>query len=434
MGQTSRGEQQYLTVVCPVCGTRLDEVVRDQPRTVRCPDCHTGVPVPARAQIPVPAVPRPLPEVGTYRIQSEVAADPAAKSAAAERQARRDRAMVLVICPLCSARIDTLAGKQSRAVKCPDCFELVRVPSFQEVAAKRKSQPPVVATSVEPLPVPTPDARSGEVPTFFADARAHIRRDADAPPPRRVFLSGVFGLPWQVEVFPRWAFLSFGLVVMNLLIAFLVTGGLQTAGSQFGMVIAFFVLPLFWVGTWTLSYAAACCRAILEDTAAGNRRIVSWHEQNWREWVLVLVWVGYLAGVTFVVAHLVARVLELAGVPYLPPLLTIGWVAFPFVLLSSLEADSLLVPLSVPVLRSLWRHPGGWLVFSLVSTIVVTGPLLLLTLLLRDAPYLLALVGSPLLAASLFVYARLLGRLGWLISQPDRRPAKKRQRRPAASF
>jgi DNA-directed RNA polymerase subunit RPC12/RpoP len=434
MGQTSPGEPQYITVTCPVCGTRLDEIVRDRPRTVRCPDCHTGVAVPARAQIPVPTPPKPLPDVGTYRMQIDAASlSPVAKSDAARRQARRERAMVLVKCPLCAARIDTLAGKQPRAVKCPDCHEPVRVPPLVEVTAKQKGSRTLPTPQVEALHVPAPDARPVAVPTFAADAQAHIRREVDSPPPRRVFLSGVFSLPWHAEVFPRWLYLSFGLIVMNLLIAFLTTGGAETAGSRFGMVIAFFVLPLFWVGTWTLSYAAACCRAILEDTAAGNRQIVSWHEQNWREWVLVLAWFGYLAGITFVLAHFLGRLVELAGGAYLPALLGISWTAFPLILLSSLEADSLLVPLSVPVVHSLWRRAGGWLAFYVVSTVAVGLPLLLLLMLAATgSQFVAALIGAPVIAAALFIEARLLGRLGWLISQPDGKPPKKKRRRQRA--
>src|SRR5690606_14427224 len=287
------------------------------------------------------------------------------------------------------------------------------------------------------LPVPPPEPRSAHLPTFFADAQARIHREEVGPPPRRVFLSGVFGFPWRAEVLPRWLYLTFGLCVMNSLIAFLFTMGVETAGSRFGMVTAFFVLPLFWVGTWTLSYAAACCRAILEDTAAGSDRIASWHEQNWREWVLVLAWLGYLAGVTFVLAHLSARLAALVGAPSLPVLLAVGWVAFPIVLLSSLEANSMLLPLSGPVLHSLWRRPGGWLAYYVVSTLVAGVPLLLLALLAAaSSTFAAALIGAPVIAAALFLFARLLGRLGWLISQPQTQSAarkSKRSRRRKAS-
>ena len=435
METTPPGDPQYITVVCPVCGTRLDEVVRDQPRSTRCPDCHTQVPVPAATQIPQPPRPKRLPDVGTYRFQTDADSLSAAAGSAA---ARRERAMVLVICPLCSARIDTLAGKQSRAVKCPDCYELVRIPSLKEVAARRKPKVKPVAASVESLPVPAPAPRSAQLPTFFADAGARIRREEAALPPRRVFLSGVFGLPWREEVLPRWLYLTFGLIVMNSLVAFLTTVGIQTAGSRFGMVIAFFVLPLFWVATWTLSYAAACCRAILEDTAAGSDRVVSWHEQNWREWVLVLAGLGCLVGITFVLGHLTARLVELAGAPYLPVMLAVGWAAFPIVLLSSLEADSLLLPVSAPVMCSLWRRPGGWLTYYMVSTLIVGGPLLLVVMLAAVGfPVAAALIGAPVIAASVFYYARVIGRLGWLISRPETETAtktRKRSRRRKASL
>src|SRR5690606_8810832 len=100
------------------------------------------------------------------------------------------------------------------------------------------------------------------------------------------------------------------------------------------------------------------------------------------------------------------------------------------VLLSSLEANSMLLPLSGPVLHSLWRRPGGWLAYYVVSTLVAGVPLLLLALLAAaSSTFAAALIGAPVIAAALFLFARLLGRLGWLISQPQTQSAARKSMR-----
>ena len=408
------GDRRFITVACPVCGTRLDERVEEQPQVSVCPDCHTNVPIPAAADISDPPAPKPMPDVGTYAIAHQTSAD---RPVSADTARRRRRSLVLVVCPICAARIDTLAKRAARQEKCPDCHEPVRIPSLAEVAAKRKRQPKKrPPPEVQPLPVTPPKPRSGSVPTFFAEARAAIRQEEVSPPPKYPFFSRVYTVPWHGEVFSRWLFLTFGLTVMGLVIGFLLSMGAETAGSQFGMVIAFFVLPLIWISCWTLSYAAACSRAILEDTAAGSDRITSWHEQNWREWVLVLTYVSFLAALALILGHLTALLAQYAGAPYWPTLAAVAWITFPIILLSSLEADSVFVPLTPPIARSLWQHGRAWLTFYVLSTLTVLGPNLAVLLLSPILPpWLGPLLLAPVTAASVFVYSRLVGRLGLVI-------------------
>jgi len=397
------------------------ELARDQPHTATCPDCFTEVTVPA-ANEPLPSATRiPQPEVGTYRIERGNGSTAHRSSKAeAQRRARREQAMVLIVCPLCATRIDTLAKKEPRIVKCPDCHEPVRIPSQAEVDEKRRKAPRYRSpASVEAFSVPAPSEREPAAPTFLADALTTIRREEVSPPPRWTFFSRMFSVPWHAEVLSRWGYLSIGLLVMNGLIAFLIEQGLQTAGTKFGMVMAFFVLPLIWIGIWTVSYAAACSRAILEDTAGGSDRINNWHEPNWREWVLVLAAVVFLASVAIIFGYFTAQLVAWAGGPFLPTLIGTAWIVFPFVVLSSLEADSLLTPFSGPITRSLLHHGWSWMLFTLLSTATALVPAAVLLFPDGYSLMLRATLASPLMAAAVFMYARLLGRLGWLISCGD---------------
>ena len=86
---------------------------------------------------------------------------------------------------------------------------------------------------------------------------------------------------------------------------------------------------------------------------------------------------------------------------------------YPIFLLSSLEANSVFVPLSLPILRSLISCWWGWLTFYALAALLGGSWLGLLLAGLPSFPFLTALACGPLLAAVLLIVSRLLGRLAW---------------------
>jgi hypothetical protein len=91
-------------------------------------------------------------------------------------------------------------------------------------------------------------------------------------------------------------------------------------------------------------------------------------------------------------------------------------VLYPILQLSSLETGSPLTPLSIPVLKSIVRHPAGWFVFYAVTFALVNALWALARFAWRDPPYITVLVMAPLVCVSLLFYAWLLGQLAFLIS------------------
>jgi hypothetical protein len=89
---------------------------------------------------------------------------------------------------------------------------------------------------------------------------------------------------------------------------------------------------------------------------------------------------------------------------------------YPILQLSSLETGSPLAPLSLPVLKSITRHPFGWFVFYALTFALVNVLWALTRLAWRDPPYLTVLVMGPLVCVALLFYAWLLGQLAYLIS------------------
>jgi hypothetical protein len=108
-------------------------------------------------------------------------------------------------------------------------------------------------------------------------------------------------------------------------------------------------------------------------------------------------------------------------------------VTFPFFLLSAMEADSPMTPYSPVILGSVPKLWWAWLLVGFESLLVVpfVAGLALLTGLL--SPVLPVFVGPPLLAAGIFIVARLYGRLAWRIGEWEaerQRRKKKRKKKP----
>jgi hypothetical protein len=138
---------------------------------------------------------------------------------------------------------------------------------------------------------------------------------------------------------------------------------------------------------------------------------------DWRDWfynLLFLLYIAALASVASIGAGWLTNALGAAPGISWAARVAAGFAAFPFLMLSALESGTALFPVSAPICRSLFRLPLAWLVFyfqtsvwlAILVTIAVLGLLW---------PYTVILLLAPAVAAYIFIYARLLGRLGWLI-------------------
>jgi hypothetical protein len=91
-------------------------------------------------------------------------------------------------------------------------------------------------------------------------------------------------------------------------------------------------------------------------------------------------------------------------------------VLYPVFQLSSMEAGSAAVPLTLPVVQSIVQRPLAWFVLYAVSFAVVNALWFVGRAAWRDTPYATILMTGPPAAVALFFYAWLLGQLAHLIS------------------
>ena len=422
MKRPSSPAVEYVTVVCQTCGTRVDERLTDDVREVACPDCFKPVRIPGRAEVQASTVKPVAPEEpGVYRLQE--AADPwAARPARHSRPARPRN--VLVICGLCGARLNPPLRQQSYRVRCPDCHRPVRIPSPEEAAEQAERLRPLsrAPEPVEPLPLPLPPTRPRPIKTFYSARVAEIRRERSDAPPQWTYLNGVWLFPWQRDVVQKWLFQGFGISLLGGLVAVLMmlVGG---ASSPVSSVMAFIALPAIWILLWTASYGASAWLTVIVETASGNQRIQDWPDQGWRQGLFNFLMLVYLWGVSVVIGHFVGLAVEAAGGPYWTCVDGAVGLLFPYLVLSVLETGAWYLPFSGPVTRSIFRCPGTWLGGYLLLGASFGGMSFAWGTALTYAPIPTLLLSGFAWSAVLLISARLLGRLGWKITQlPDDEP------------
>ncbi len=190
--------------------------------------------------------------------------------------------------------------------------------------------------------------------------------------------------------------------------------------SQAGPVIFFlltFVATVI-VGLYLVNYGAHCFMVVLDESAAGIDE-VKWPDEPIIDWLwkcIFLTWLLFVGLVPVWVIAVLAFPAAVAGpLGIIPLTLGVLWLLFPICLLSALSAKKMFVVLHPEVLRRLARRPHSLALFYLLTGILIAGSgwLSYLGATRNPAIWLLA---APLGSAVLLIYARLLGRLAYLLA------------------
>jgi hypothetical protein len=206
----------------------------------------------------------------------------------------------------------------------------------------------------------------------------------------------------------------------------------MAAGFAAALIFIALLIAVVILGLFVLCYAGHCFLVVMQDTAAGNDE-VTWPDEPLQDWVvggvymigMVAIWLAPIAILRGSLrSHAVADDVTLL-------LLGIGaalvWLMFPISLLSSLSGSSRLFLLRGVVLRQLARIPRALIVFYLMSAWLFAGWLALVYFAMVKqwwAALPCAAIAGPTV---LLIYARLLGRISWILSQLRSIKQKKRE-------
>ncbi len=364
-------------VRCPACDTPFAPTLINQPQVVLCPECLEDVPVPAEQDVP----------------QQKSAKKPTPKKQA--KGSSGDAIVDAEEIPFETDELETKSMPPRRGVK----------------KKKRKRKQPDRTDYEDDEHTSNPTTVNREAVGRVFDRMAEIRTVGEAPPPRWTFFSGTLNFPWRADTWFRWSVLSIATTLSLLLIAAVVI--LYVTQEQGGILgVAFLAMPTFWIVMGTLAYAASGGLCILIETASGSDTIDEWPERDWKEWAGSLVFVVFQMFVAYVLAFFAGRLIGLFfGMPQYWTGLAMMLLA-PVVLLSSLEANHPLTPLTEPILRTLVFYLQGWVLFHAITAGWILG-MLFVGDVLFEYPFLAAILLGPVLAAFLMIYPRLLGRVAW---------------------
>lgn len=189
-------------------------------------------------------------------------------------------------------------------------------------------------------------------------------------------------------------------------------------GAAGGAMIFFCLTALqVLVGLFVLAYTAHSLLLVLENTAAGNDEVL-WPDEPYFEWLAKLAYVAWLVALAAVPTWLLLGAIRLPAPAARLLTVAVPFVLFPVELLSSMSASTRWIALRpLIVWRLLLRLPALLIVY-VAGGVLLGGAAWLVHRAVFGAMPLLLPVAAVALAYSVLVYARLLGRLGWLINPP----------------
>jgi hypothetical protein len=225
---------------------------------------------------------------------------------------------------------------------------------------------------------------------------------------------------------------------------------------------AFFFVPLLAI-SWIVGFAVAAHAShyfltIIESTATGMARNLSWKGRPFREWIRDGVqwpddlfidyfaktfYFAYIVGIWIVPAFLAGRLLA-GRTPWATVIAcSVFWLLFPIGLLSSLASHTRWTPFWSGILVAFICRPGKVFAFYLLSApvlgiLVFTLDLILIHSESMEIGWQLAL--CPIAVVCFFIYARLLGRLGLIVSftrpEVERKPRQRvrKKKRPLHAY
>ncbi|MBI3862170.1 MAG: hypothetical protein HY290_09775 [Planctomycetia bacterium] len=422
---------ESIVVTCLTCHERIGVSLAVLSQVIRCTFCEAPVHVPSREEVRRQEAERrqaPAPKNEEYAIAAADAPPPESKPLRAGAEGKSQRAVptISLECPTCHELIKARVGPKPGKTKCTFCEAPISIPDQKTVEKWRAAEvkPRSAGEIGEYASGPVPESLPPRPTTVF-DRISEIRQEAIPDPPRWTFFSGVFNLPWQSQVLVRWIYMSIGFTAIVGIGIVLKGLAAQFSGFSAGVAIAFFLMPIIWLVFFTVSYSSACSLHVLESTAAGLDQIEAWPEPNWRDWMAEMMYLGWIAAIPAAISYGVALLAATKGVPVFITVPSVLFVIYPISLLSALEANSIWVPLTLPIVKSLFRWWWCWLLFYGLAGLVIGGLVAGATYLIVSSldGFLLAL--GPLLAAAPLIYFRLLGRLAWRMTTKVKRKAKK---------
>lgn len=405
--------EERVTYSCPVCDTRLDAKRRHIGKSRKCPDCGS--------QVEVPASSRPAARVARSR--------PALRGAD-ETQATGEDAQPAALtqfsfdCPICQSKIHAAVHDVGDKRACPDCLTQVTVPhptadAMKHCAVWKDEDSLAPSGPVDDRTVPKQmQVYREQASQYMKKAEAELREEQrdEKEFVGKTDSSILLKFFTQPATFSRWLLSALGMAAV-VSAAHAIAALSSFAGAVAGVSTLLSLIIWMLVTLLGCCYLTAVLMAILKDTASAHVEIETWPDWGFVEWLpdsLIAMASLMLAGMPGAIIHTGMSTLN---VPLfgLPVLLT-TYLFYPFITLSMMTAESVLVPFSGKVYDSMFtRGAQHWLWFYVLTGTMLI-PLAGCLALFAFSSLLVHLIGALGCVGLMFVYHRALGWLSWRLA------------------
>lgn len=401
MGKANQGGAYDVPVTCSLCGTRMYVSTDQIGSQVRCPDCHSLTVV---TPPPIP-LPKKAPKYtgDEYQLRDD--------------DWRRGNEPVYrsMLCLTCSTLLRFPESDLGQPIECPDCGAV----SIARATAKTQGRPfempstDDVHLDAEPEPV-IEDHREITERVMARAAEDAERRAGDQPfVPPSPLVNGVWRFPFYLKVIPIWIGIAAGTAVVLALFAAINS---LTVTTSYESIIAVFVAAIAGISGFSLAgIFLPTLMSIVEFSAEGIDDVPYWPTHDLFDRVRAVMFAAVCVAVASLPGMLVTLSLRRFGVSPQWGLST-TLLLLPIVILSMLDHGSLFVPLSRRVLASLSQFSSAWSLFYAESIVIALAIVLAGLAAWRfsmTSAMTVWVVGGAWYSV---FYARLLGRLAWVIS------------------
>ena len=322
-----------------------------------------------------------------------------------------------VKCNVCGTYLYAKAHQAGSKIKCSDCYSVVTVPPPPKVAQGTKINVENAETfqfeeSAAAKHGPDPFKRSAE--QLLEDASREEEANSEPVhtdvPSVKDWVLNVFGIFRDLGVVVHWL----GLSVIAAIPAALVFYSEQKI----------LMLGLFPAGFFLGVLVVSCGFAIM-DAVANEEDSVS-------EWPILdpFAWLGQLVIVVAAASLCVVPIWTVCMLVSLPTLISVFftmaavYVMFPFVFLSMLDMNSVMMPFSVELARSATNSSESWGGFYFSSGLLFGGLFLLFTVTSGMGVTAATMIGITATIGVVFAYFSMLGRLAFAIGQSVNAPPR----------
>lgn len=320
-----------------------------------------------------------------------------------------------VTCNICGSFLYARANQAGKTVKCSDCHSPITVPSPPRVRKKSKVNVDDAETftfNESKKVVPRADPYQKSAKDLLDEAsRVEVKKPTpvyDDTPSVGEWAKNVFGIFTDLGVLVHWV----GLTVLAAV----------PAAIAISLESDILMLGLFPAGFFLGVLAVGCGFAILQSVANEESTVSDWPTLD------PFSWLGQLFVVVAAASLAAVPAMAICTIMMAPPLLTAAitmfsvYVVLPFVLLSMLDMNSVFVPFSPEVARSVTKCEEAWGGFYFSSGLLFVG----LFLLFASTGWMSPVTGATVsIAAGIgvtFAYFSMIGRLAYSIGQAVNAP------------